>query len=55
MAYIVKSDRVGIPGEPFTRTDVNLEALVAGGFIEDVSTEHAAASDKPKLVKPSKE
>ena len=35
MKYVVISPRVGIPGEPYIPVGgVNIDALVAGGFIE---------------------
>lgn len=34
MEYVIVSDLVGTPGEPFVPTEgINVEALVDGGFI----------------------
>lgn len=39
MAYRIVSPRVGEPGAAFhPNEDVNLDALLAGGFIEEVTT-----------------
>ena len=48
MKYVVISPRVGIPGEPYIPVGgVNIDALVAGGFIEQ-STVKAPKGAKTK-------
>ena len=43
--YRILSPLVGVPGEPFEpRPGINVEALVAGGFVEPVGGNDA---DKP--------
>lgn len=54
MSYIIVSDRIGTPGEPFTPTPgTNVEALLLGGFIAEVSTPKPKPA--PKVKKVSKE
>jgi hypothetical protein len=54
MNYVIVSPRVGTPGEPFEpRPGTNVEALLAGGFIEEVSTPKPKPT--PKVKKSTKE
>jgi hypothetical protein len=49
MTYVVVSERVGVPGEPFKpQPGTNIEALLAFGFIAEVSTPKPKASPKVK-------
>ena len=48
MKYRIVSQAVGIPGDEYTPAEgVNVEALVMGGFIVEVSTDKPA---KPRKV-----
>jgi len=54
MNYVIVSPRVGIPGEPFKpRLGTNVEALLAFGFIKEVSTPKPKPT--PKVKKSTKE
>jgi hypothetical protein len=54
MSYVVVSERVGKPGEPFEpRPGTNIEALLAYGFIAEVSTPKPTPT--PKVKKSTKE
>jgi hypothetical protein len=54
MNYLIVSPRVGTPGEPFEpRPGTNVEALLAFGFIVEVSTPKKITS--PKVKKSTKE
>ena len=51
MSYKILSPRVGTPGEVFVPSEgVNIEALIAGGFVVDTGTKKSAktTSDEPK-------
>ena len=51
MSYKIVSPRVGTPGEEFVPGEgVNIEALIAGGFVVDTSTKKSAktTTDEPK-------
>lgn len=49
MNYIIVSRRVGTPGEPFEPTPgTNIEALIWGGFIAEVSTPKPKPASKVK-------
>ena len=51
MSYKILSPRVGTPGEVFVPGEgVNIEALIAGGFVVDTSAKKSAktTSDEPK-------
>lgn len=54
MKYIIKSRRLGTVGDEFkVRPGINIEALVAGGFLEEVSTPKPKRT--PKVKKQTKE
>jgi hypothetical protein len=54
MNYVIVSPRVGTPGERFQPSQgINVEALLAGGFIEEVSTPKPKPT--PKVKKSTKE
>jgi len=47
----ILSPRVGVPGEAFVPEEgINLEALIAGGFVVDTSAKKSAktTTDEPK-------
>ena len=51
MTYKILSPRLGTPGDEFKPGDnVNIEALIAGGFIEDITNKKPAKvkNDEPK-------
>ena len=49
MKYVVISPRVGIPGDEYVPVGgVNIDALVAGGFIEQQSTVKVPKGAKTK-------
>lgn len=49
MNYVIISDRIGIPGEPFEPTPgTNVQALIFGGFIAEVSTPKPKPASKVK-------
>ena len=49
MKYTILSPRVGTPGDEYVPVDgVNIDALVAGGFIEQQSTVKAPKGAKTK-------
>jgi len=51
MTYKIVSPRVGTPGDEFVPGEgVNIEALIAGGFVVDTAAEKSAktTTDKPK-------
>ena len=54
MKYIIKSRRLGNVGDEFkVQPGVNINALVAGGFLEEVSTPKPKPA--PKVKKQTKE
>ena len=54
MSYVIVSPRIGLPGAPFEPAPgVNIDALLAGGFIAEVSTPKPKPA--PKVKKASKE
>ncbi len=56
MSFVIASERLGKIGEPYTpKHGINIDALLAGGFIVEASTteEQKPAKNKPK--KASKE
>jgi hypothetical protein len=56
MNLIIASEKVGKIGEPYTPKDgINVDALLAGGFIVEVSTTEAEKPAKTKPKKASKE
>jgi hypothetical protein len=49
MNYEIVSPRLGNPGDPFTPTPgINIEALLFGGFIKEVSTPKPKPASKVK-------
>jgi hypothetical protein len=49
MNYVIISPRVGTPGEPYEpKPGINIKALLAGGFIEQVSTPKPKPAPKVK-------
>jgi hypothetical protein len=51
MTYKILSPRLGTPSDEFVPSDgVNIEALIAGGFIEDITNKKPAKvkNDEPK-------
>lgn len=49
MNYVIISDRIGTPGEPFKPTPgTNVQALIFGGFIAEVSTPKPKPASKVK-------
>jgi len=51
MTYKIVSPRLGTPGDEFVPDEgVNIEALIAGGFIEDTTNKKPAKvkNDEPK-------
>ena len=51
MSYKIVSPRVGTPGDDFVPGEgVNIEALIAGGFVVDTEPKKSAktTTDKPK-------
>ena len=56
MSFVIASEKVGKIGEPYTPKDgINIDALLAGGFIIEVSTTGAEKPAKTKPKKASKE
>lgn len=58
--YVIKSPRLGTPGEPYdyekaAAAGVNVEALISGGFIEKASTKPAKKNAKVPAEEPAKE
>jgi hypothetical protein len=50
--YIIVSERVGKPGEPFIPEEgVNVEALIAGGFIKTAAAKSAKTNNDPETEK----
>jgi hypothetical protein len=52
--YVILSERLGEPGAKFDPTDkryagANIDALIAGGFIGEVSPTKAKKSDKTEV------
>ena len=52
MSYKIVSSRLGVPGHDFVPgKGINVEALIAGGFVVDTGTKKSAKTttdDKPK-------
>ena len=51
MTYKIVSSRLGVPGDEFVPGEgVNIEALIAGGFVVDTSAKKSAKvkNDEPK-------
>ena len=51
MTYKIVSSRLGVPGDNFVPGEgVNIEALIAGGFVVDTSAKKSAktTTDEPK-------
>lgn len=56
MSFVIASERLGKIGEPYTpKHGINIDALLAGGFIVEVSTTEEAKPAKNKPKKASKE
>ena len=56
MKYIVNSPRVGVVGDVYVPVDgVNLEALIAGGFIIQVESTPKASKSGTMKTKTNKE
>ena len=54
--YVILSERLGTVGAKYTPTDgVNIEALIAGGFIGRSSNTKAPKSAKTETDKPTKD
>lgn len=54
MSYVIKSTRLGKIGDPYKPGEgVNIDALIFGGFIEEVSTPKPKPA--PKVKKATKE
>lgn len=54
MKYVIKSSRIGVIGTPYEPNEgVNVQALLDGGFIEEVSTPKPKPA--PKVKKATKE
>lgn len=46
--YIIVSERLGTPGEPFTPEEgTNVEALISGGFIKTAAAKSAKTNNNP--------
>ena len=52
MSYKIVSSRLGVPGDDFVPGEsINIEALIAGGFVVDTGAKKSAKTttdDKPK-------
>lgn len=47
MTYLIASNKLGVVGEPFEAAEgINVEALIAGGFIVEQSTPKPKKRDK---------
>ena len=56
MKYRVNSPRLGVVGDPYVPVDgVNLEALIAGGFIIQVESTPKASKSATMKTKTNKE
>ena len=55
MSFLIASERLGKIGEPYTPKDgINIDALLAGGFIVERAEVSTTEEEKPAKTKPKK-
>ena len=55
MSFFIASERLGKIGEPYTpKAGINIDALLAGGFIVEHAEVSTTEEEKPAKTKPKK-